>query len=83
VRRSLLFSDVRVNSFCMVEDSVVLPNVDLGRHSHVRRAIVDTGCSIPPELVVGEDPELDAKRFYRTEKGITLITQRMLDRLTG
>lgn len=82
VRRSLLFSDVRVNSFCAVEDSVLLPNVELGRRSQIRRAIVDTGCSIPPELVVGEDPELDARRFFRTEKGITLITRRMLEKLT-
>jgi glucose-1-phosphate adenylyltransferase len=81
VRRSMLFSDVRVNSFCTVEDSVLLPNVELGRHSQVKRAIIDTGCVIPPELVVGQDAELDAKRFYRTEKGITLVTQRMLDML--
>ncbi|WP_199175510.1 glucose-1-phosphate adenylyltransferase [Telmatospirillum siberiense] len=81
VRRSLLFSDVRVNSFCVVEDSVLLPGVELGRHSRIRRAIIDSGCSIPTDLVVGEDPVLDAKRFFRTEKGITLVTQRMLDNL--
>jgi glucose-1-phosphate adenylyltransferase len=81
VRRSMLFSDVRVNSFCVVEDSVVLPGVELGRHSRVRRAIIDSGCAVPPDLVVGEDPVLDAKRFFRTEKGITLVTQRMLDNL--
>ncbi len=81
VRRSMLFSDVRVNSFCVVEDSVLLPGVELGRHSRVKRAIIDSGCAIPADLVVGEDPVLDAKRFYRTEKGITLVTQRMLDDL--
>jgi glucose-1-phosphate adenylyltransferase len=82
VRRCMLFSEVRVNSFCMVEDSVLLPNVELGRHSRVRRAIVDSGCIVPPGLVVGEDPDLDARRFFRTEKGITLVTQRMLDALS-
>lgn len=81
VRRSLLFSDVRVNSFCEVEDSVLLPGVELGRHSRIRRAVIDSGCAVPTDLVVGEDPVLDAKRFFRTEKGITLVTQRMLDNL--
>lgn len=81
VRRSMLFSDVRVNSFCTVEDSVLLPNVEVGRNAQIKRAIVDMGCVVPPDLVVGEDPVLDAKRFYRTEKGITLVTQRMLDDL--
>jgi glucose-1-phosphate adenylyltransferase len=38
---------------------------------------------VPPDLVVGEDPDLDAKRFFRTEKGITLVTQRMLDNLSS
>jgi len=81
VRRSMLFSNVRVNSFCLVEDTVVLPDVDLGRHSSIKKAIIDGGCVIPPGLVVGEDPELDAKRFLRSSKGITLITQAMLDAL--
>jgi len=83
VRRCMLFSGVRVNSYCVVEDSVVLPDVELGRHSRVRRAIIDSGCVVPPDMVVGEDPVLDAKRFFRTEKGITLVTQRMLDNLSG
>lgn len=81
VRRSMLFSNVRVNSYCLVEDTVVLPGADLGRKARIRRAIIDSGCIIPPGLVVGEDAELDSKRFYRTEKGITVITQRMLKEL--
>ncbi len=81
VRRSMLFTNVRVNSYCVIEDSVVLPNVDVGRHARIRRAIVDTGCVIPPGLVVGEDPVLDAQRFLQTESGITLVTRRMLDDL--
>jgi glucose-1-phosphate adenylyltransferase len=83
VRRSMLFSNVRVNSYCLIEDTVVLPRVHLGRHSRVRRAIIDTDCTLPPGTIVGEDPELDAKRFYRTDKGITLITQQMLDALNS
>lgn len=78
VRRSLLFSDVRVNSYCVVEDSVVLPGCDIGRHARLTRCIIDQGCVVPPGLVVGEDAALDAKRFYRTDKGITLVTAEML-----
>jgi len=81
VRRSMLFSNVRANSFCVLEDSVVLPNVELGRHSRIHKAVIDGGCVIPPGLVVGEDPVLDAQRFLRSEKGITLITQQMLNDL--
>jgi glucose-1-phosphate adenylyltransferase len=83
VRRCMLFSNVRVNSYSIVEDSVVLPDCDVGRHSRIRRAVVDTGCVIPPGLIVGEDAEADARRFYRTENGITLITNGMLDALHG
>jgi glucose-1-phosphate adenylyltransferase len=82
VRRSMLFSNVRVNSYCLVEDSVIMPGVDLGRHSRIKNAIVDMGCVIPPGLVVGEDAELDAARFFRSDKGITLVTQQKLNELS-
>jgi glucose-1-phosphate adenylyltransferase len=78
VRRSLLFSNVRINSYALVEDAVVLPDCDIGRNATLKKVILDRGCLIPPGLVVGEDPELDAKRFLRTEKGVTLITRDML-----
>jgi len=74
VRRSMLFSNVRVNSYCLVEDAVILPGSTIGRHARLKRCIVDQGVVVPPGLVVGEDPELDARRFHRTEKGITLVT---------
>ncbi len=83
VRRSLLFSNVRVNSYCLVEDSVILPDCDIGRHARLRRCVVDQGCVIPPGLVVGEDAEQDAARFTRTDKGITLVTASMLKELEG
>jgi glucose-1-phosphate adenylyltransferase len=60
---------------------VVLPYADVGRHARLTRAVVDRGVRIPPGLVVGEDAEVDAQRFHRTESGVTLITQAMLDRL--
>ncbi len=78
VQSSLLFSNVRVNSFSRVEDSVILPNVNIARHCFVRRAVIDKGCQLPEGLVVGVDPAEDGKRFYRTEGGITLITADML-----
>ena len=83
VRRAMLFSNVRVNSYCVVEDSVILPGVDIGRHARLRKCIVDQGCVVPPGLVVGEDPALDASRFHRTEKGITLVTAAKLKLLEG
>jgi glucose-1-phosphate adenylyltransferase len=78
VRRSLLFSNVYVHSFAEVSDSVLLPDVDIGRGARLHRAIVDKGCKIPEGLVVGENPEEDAKRFHVTKNGITLITPEML-----
>lgn len=78
VRRSLLFSNVKVNSYCNIEDSVILPDVFIDRHAKLRRVVVEKKCNIPEGLVVGFDPEADRKQFYVTEKGITLITPEML-----
>ena len=81
VRRSLLFTGVRVNSYSSCEEAVVLPYVDVGRSAQLSKVVIDRGVRIPEGLVVGDDPELDAKRFRRTESGICLITQPMIDRL--
>jgi glucose-1-phosphate adenylyltransferase len=81
VRRSLLFTGVRVNSFSSLDGAVVLPYVDIERSVRLSNVVIDSGVRIPPNLVVGEDPELDAARFRRTERGICLITQAMIDRL--
>lgn len=79
VRHSLLFSNVRVNSYAQVIDSVVLPDVEIGRHCLIRRAIIDRFCRIPPGLKIGVDPEADRQAgFYVTEKGVTLVTPEML-----
>jgi glucose-1-phosphate adenylyltransferase len=79
--RSLLFTGVRAHSYASVENSVVMPYVDIGRSARLHNVIVDRGVQIPAGLVVGEDPLLDAKRFRRTEEGICLITQSMLDQM--
>jgi len=78
VRRSLLFSNVHVHSYANVEDSVILPNVDVGRHARLRRVVADKDCKIPEGLVVGFDAAEDRKRYHVTDKGITLITPEML-----
>jgi glucose-1-phosphate adenylyltransferase len=81
VHRSLLFSGVRANSYSTLEEAVVLPYCQIGRGARLRRVVLDRGVNIPAGLVVGEDPEQDAARFRRTENGICLVTQAMLDRL--
>lgn len=81
VKDSLLFSKVRVNSYARVEESVILPEVNIGRYARLRKIVVDRGCDIPPNLVVGFDPAEDARRFYRSEGGVTLITKDMLGKL--
>jgi glucose-1-phosphate adenylyltransferase len=78
VRRSLLFSRVHVHSHATVEDSVVLPNVDIARHCVVRRAIIDKHCRLPQGLRIGVDREEDRRRFHVTERGVTLVTPEML-----
>jgi glucose-1-phosphate adenylyltransferase len=81
IRRTLLFTGVRVNSYSSLEEAVVLPFVQVGRHSSLKRVVIDRGVEIPDGLVVGEDPEEDAKRFRRASNGVCLITQPMIDKL--
>jgi glucose-1-phosphate adenylyltransferase len=83
VRQSLLFTRVHVHSYAEIENAVVLPDVDIGRGARLKNVIVDRGVRIPAGLVVGEDPDVDAARFRRTEAGISLITRAMIDRLDG
>ena len=82
LRRALLFTGVRVNSYAHVERSVVLPYVDISRSARLRNVVIDRGVHIPEGLVVGENAELDAQRFRRSSNGVCLITQPMIDRLT-
>ncbi|MCX7301036.1 MAG: glucose-1-phosphate adenylyltransferase [Rhodobacterales bacterium] len=80
VRNSLLFTQVHTNSYAVLEQAVVLPYVNVARHARLRRVVIDRGVMIPDGLVVGEDPIEDSKWFRVSEKGVTLITQDMLDR---
>ncbi len=79
--RSLLFSSCRVHSWSQVNWSVLLPSVEVGRRARLTRVVVDRACRIPDGMVIGEDPEEDARRFRRTAGGITLVTRGMLAKL--
>ena len=80
-RRSLLFTGVKMGSFSSIDEAVVLPRSNIGRGAQLSRVIIDSGVRIPEGLVVGEDPELDAKRFRRSENGVCLITRAMIEQL--
>ncbi len=78
VRHSLLFSNVKVNSYALLQHAVVLPDVRIGRHSRIQNAVIDKGCLVPPGTVIGEDLEQDAQRFHVTPGGVVLVTPEML-----
>ena len=79
VRNSLLFTGVRTHSYSALEYVVALPYVDVGRKAHLKNCVLDRGVVIPEGLVVGEDPEEDARWFRCSDGGVVLITQAMLD----
>ena len=78
LRRSLLSSNVKVHSYSRIEDAVVLPDVEIGRHCRIRRAVLDRACVVPEGTVIGEDREKDMERYYVTEGGVVLVTPEML-----
>ena len=78
VKHSLLFSDVKVNSYSVVQDSVVLPEAVIGRNCRITKAIIEKGCHIPEGTVIGEDRDEDEKRFFVSDSGIILVTPDML-----
>jgi glucose-1-phosphate adenylyltransferase len=81
LNRALIFTGVHAHSYSSVTDSVVLPYCSIGRGAQLHKVVIDANVKIPEGLIVGEDPEIDARRFRRSEKGICLITQAMIDRL--
>ncbi|MGI9336734.1 MAG: glucose-1-phosphate adenylyltransferase [Gammaproteobacteria bacterium] len=83
VRRSLLFTGVRVEAGSELDGCVILPDTEIGPDCRLRRAVIDTGCVIPPGLRIGHDSEADTSRFYRTPEGVVLVVADMLDELTG
>jgi glucose-1-phosphate adenylyltransferase len=84
VRRSLLFSNVHVHSYCELDGAVVLPDVAVHRHCRLQRVIIDRGCEIPEGTVIGFDHEQDRARGFRvSEQGVVLVTRDMLGQPVG
>jgi glucose-1-phosphate adenylyltransferase len=84
ISKSLLYSNVRVHSFSEVSESIILPEVTIGRHCVVNKAIIDRGCDLPDGTVIGVDHEQDKANGYRvTAKGVVLVTRGMLGQPEG
>jgi len=81
VRRSLLFTGVKIGSYSSANEAVILPYCNIGRGARLNRVIIDSGVRIPEGMVIGEDPELDGRRFRVSEKGVVLVTRHMMARL--
>lgn len=79
--RCLFYTGVRAKSYSELTGVVAMPYVEIGRGARLKNVVIDRSVKIPPELIVGEDAEADAKRFRRTDNGVCLITQDMIDRL--
>jgi glucose-1-phosphate adenylyltransferase len=83
IKRSLLFSDVKIQSYAEVLDSVILPEVKIGRYARINKVIIDRGCTIEEGMVIGEDHAADKKRGFRiTQQGVVLVTPDMLHQPT-
>ncbi len=78
IRHTLLFSNVRVNSYSEIEDSVILPEVNVARHCKIKKAIIEKGCNIPEGMEIGIDSEQDKQRFFVSPGGVVLVTPDML-----
>lgn len=78
VRHSVLFSNVRVHSYSVVEDAVVLSDVEINQNCRLKRCVIDKGAIIPEGTIIGENRADDEKRFYVSENGIVLVTPEML-----
>jgi glucose-1-phosphate adenylyltransferase len=76
VKRSILSPNVRINSFCRVDDSILMEGVNVGRNARIKRSIIDKDVNIPEGTVIGYDLDEDRKRFYVTESGIVVVAKK-------
>ncbi len=83
VRHSMLFSNVRIHSYNVIEDSVLLPDVVVDRHCRINKAVIDRGCHIPEGTKIGQDLEEDAKYFHVTPGGVVLVTADRLKQMAA
>jgi len=78
IKNSLLFSNVRANSYSLIKESVILPDVTIGRHARITKAILEKGCDVPEGMIIGENREDDERRFHVSSEGVVLVTPDML-----
>jgi len=78
ITESVLFSNVRVHSCCTIRQAVIMPDCTIGRGCKLSKVVIDRGCALPDGLVIGENAELDERRFHRSPNGVVLITKEML-----
>lgn len=81
IRKTVLFSNVRVEACCTIHEAVIMPDTVIGRGSRLSKVVIDRGCRLAEGTVIGEDAEEDARRFFRTDNGVVLVTKEMLDKL--
>ncbi|HTG89727.1 MAG TPA: hypothetical protein VL914_06010 [Vicinamibacterales bacterium] len=72
---SVLCPNVRVHSYGIIEQSMLMPGVRVGRHAKIRRAIIDRDVLIPRGAVIGYNPEEDRKRHTVTDLGVVVVTE--------
>lgn len=78
VKKSVLFSNVRINSYSVIKDSLLLPEVNVGRNCRITKTIIEEGCQIPEGTIIGENRADDEKRFHVSPGGVVLVTPDML-----
>lgn len=78
INQAVLFSSVTVDTHCVINQAVILPQTKIGKNCRLTKVVIDRGCNIEDGTVIGEDPEQDAQRYFRTEGGVVLVTADML-----
>ena len=73
INRCVLHPRVRIHSYADVDESILMDGVEIGRHSKIRRTIIDKGVKLPPHTTIGYDPEQDRERFTVTDNGIVVV----------
>lgn len=81
ISETVMFSNVRIASHCVIDQAVIMPETQIGENCRLSKVVIDRGCEIPAGTIIGEDPKEDAKRFFRTETGVVLVTKQMLTAL--
>jgi glucose-1-phosphate adenylyltransferase len=82
LKKSLCFSNVRIHSYSFIEEAVLLPNVEIGRHCTIKKAVLDRGCVVPEGMEIGVNHDDDRQRGFRVSSaGVVLVTPDMLEAL--